>query len=191
MARALERRMKALDKAMEAWARARGVCSTHGVRLWCPHEYQWTGTEAEWQEVLPLMDRMMPYLARCQPSGQYCPLDGHALWCSPCHTDQLRGVALPDDLMTPAETTRYLELVALMRPTPQTTPAVPEPIAVPEPTPEPVVSRPAPEPPPVADDEDETVDAELQAIVAQLQARIPDDQTGIAQHLKNLIDQLD
>jgi hypothetical protein len=99
----------------ETWLRALATllhyCTRHVTPLICFNDYEWTGTEAEWNELKPLADRISPYIQRLQSSGQRCEQCGEALWCRQCYEVQARTIILPDDLMTEGETKHYLELL--------------------------------------------------------------------------------
>ena len=90
-------------------------CARHGTPLVCyVCTYEWTGTDAEWQELEPVGRSCVPYIDRIRTSGQHCEQCGEDLWCPQCCEAQARTIILPDDLMTEDETTRYLELLQHM-----------------------------------------------------------------------------
>lgn len=90
-------------------------CARHGTPLVCyVCTYQRTGTEAEWKELEPLVDRLSSYVERIRPSDRRCEQCGKHLWCRQCYEAQARTIILPDDLMTEDETKRYLELLQHM-----------------------------------------------------------------------------
>jgi hypothetical protein len=112
MARSLDGRLARLAERLQC-------CPVHGVRLSCVAQWEWTGTAAEFAELMPLSDKLDPYLVHLRPTVVHCRRCGEPLWCGQCYEPLARKIALPDDLMTEAETARYLELMARMRERPE------------------------------------------------------------------------
>jgi hypothetical protein len=195
----------AVARRVAALAQRMGCCARHGVKLHCLCTSVWTGTKAEVAEIVALLEKFLPYLHPLIYTDEVCPCCHTARWCASCNVHQDTRV-IPPDVTTEAEMARYRELCALVRerrpddgPEMHLTWNEPEPTRAPEPvesamrqprrTPEPA---PVPEPEPViVVDEEAALDGEIQEILAQLQARTTDDQTGIADRLKSLLDQCD
>jgi hypothetical protein len=109
----LKARLKRLAKQL-------GCCPTHGTPLYCALCcYSWTGTEAEWQELEPLANRISSYLDQIQPSGRVCRTCQGDLWCRSCYESAARQSSVPDDLFTPEELSHYTQLLQHMRLKPQ------------------------------------------------------------------------
>jgi hypothetical protein len=105
----LKHRIRRLAESMRC-------CSTHGCKLLCikcmASRGEWLGSRADLAEVSTLLDRLRPYRDQIFPSGQRCHCGGD-LWCRPCHDAAAAQVHVPEDLFTPAECSRYAELVKL------------------------------------------------------------------------------
>jgi hypothetical protein len=74
----------------------------------------WRGTEDVGQELVPLADRLAPYIDLIRISDQRNEQCGDSLCCRQCYEAHARTIILPYDLMTQDETTRYLELLQHM-----------------------------------------------------------------------------
>jgi hypothetical protein len=46
-----------------------GACPVHGMLLQCVCQWRWAGTEDEWQELVPLAERIAPYLDETHPQA--------------------------------------------------------------------------------------------------------------------------
>ena len=110
--------LASLKRRVEQLARRHDLCPVHLVPLWCTCEQEWTGTEAEWEEVCELMDRLDPRLDRVHPSRVPCPRCQEWLYCDACCQAQLDGADLPADRCDQAEDARYQHLMSLMQPKP-------------------------------------------------------------------------
>ena len=109
--------MHRYETRLRAVATRLRCCARHGTPLVCYIcTYEWTGSDAEWQEFTPLADRVSPYIDRIRTSDQRCEPCGADLDCRQCYEAQARTILLPDDLMTEVETTRYLALLQHMQP---------------------------------------------------------------------------
>jgi hypothetical protein len=106
--------MKSLEQRLARLAQALECYPVHGILFTCVSSYERTGTSEELQEVSALSDRLDPYLTHLQPTGLMCHNCGERLWCRQCYKPLTKHIVLPDDLMTEAETARYLELIALL-----------------------------------------------------------------------------
>jgi hypothetical protein len=90
-------------------------CERHGDLLECgPCDWEWTGTDEEWGELIPLtecVERYMPLL----PYQGVCSGCGETLWCATCHAEALAPIQVPPDLMTSQELDRFDRVKDLMR----------------------------------------------------------------------------
>src|SRR4051812_2946620 len=100
--------MKSLEARIATLAQRLQCCPQHGTPLKCVRRFEWTGTPEQFAELMPLSDKLHPYLVHLQPTGLTCQHCGERLWCSQCYEPLTRRIVLPDDLMTPEETARYL-----------------------------------------------------------------------------------
>ena len=110
--------LASLKRRVEQLARRHDLCPVHLVPLWCTCEQEWTGTEAEWEEVCELMDRLVRGWTRVHPSRVPCPRCQEWLYCDACGQAQLDGADRPADRCDQAEDARYQHLMSLMQPKP-------------------------------------------------------------------------
>jgi hypothetical protein len=106
MALSLKSRLKRVADAL-------GVCPLHGVHLQCVCQWTWRGTDAEFEELMPLAECLGPYYNQILPSGYRCRC-GEKLWCETCYENAARQIVVPTDLFTPSEQARYFELLTHM-----------------------------------------------------------------------------
>lgn len=89
-------------------------CPRHGERLQCGLcDWTWTGTDAEFEELGPLADKVSPYLASIPANGR-CRC-GSNTWCNACYTEAAAKIEAPDDLFSPDELARYHQLLQHMQ----------------------------------------------------------------------------
>jgi hypothetical protein len=101
------------DARLKRVADTVGACPVHGILLQCVCQYTWRGTDAEFWEIMPLADRVGRYFDHIRPPGRTC-LCGEKLWCRVCYESAARQVEVPEDVFTPDELARYVELLTRM-----------------------------------------------------------------------------
>ena len=117
MARSRDSRLNSFEKSLTSVAHRMGRCPVHGTLLWCAgHGYRWVGTDAEWEELMALLDRIELYHRQAPRSSQRCATCGDWLWCETCVVEAVGEPDIPDDLLTEQEEARYAELSQLMQP---------------------------------------------------------------------------
>jgi hypothetical protein len=110
--------MRSELRRMRTIAKQVGLCSRHMAPIFCVRcearraEPMWTGTEAELQELLDLDDRCLPYRHQI-PTAGVCAVAGCQgdLYCEICYKVAAARVVIPDDVHTPEELARYVELL--------------------------------------------------------------------------------
>jgi hypothetical protein len=106
--------MRSELRRLRTIARQLNCCPTHGERLQCgPCDWIWTGTDAEFEELGSLLDRVALYVDSIPPNGR-CRC-GSNTWCNACHKAAAATIEVPDDLFTPPELARYHELMLSMQ----------------------------------------------------------------------------
>jgi hypothetical protein len=99
--------MRSEWRRLRTIARRLNRCVRHGDLLQCgPCDWEWTGTDAEWEELIPLTECVEPYIA-LMPTQGVCGGCGQTLWCTACHTEAAQQIQVPEGLMTHEEIERY------------------------------------------------------------------------------------
>jgi hypothetical protein len=81
---------------LKTLARRLGRCPVHpGEKLECPAGVSWAGNDAEFHELLALMEPTRPFTEQIRPQGR-CPHCGHAMYCSTCWKAQAHQIEMPD-----------------------------------------------------------------------------------------------
>ena len=178
--------LASLNKRVANIAKALALCEQCMTPLACLYDSWWTGSEAEWEELEALLDRIHPSLTPILPSGQWCRRHAspEPLYCLACHPQ----ASQPVWGITPAEVERYEDLAARFQVKPPDAahhllsrdeappPSMPgyfRPASMPAPAPMPR-REPSPAPLVRVDDEEDDPDVsdELVALVEQLRQRV-------------------
>jgi hypothetical protein len=102
-------------KQLRTIASRMGCCAVHMTKLVRPLcHYRWAGTDAEFEELAPLAERVSQYVDEIPPHGR-CRCGGDT-FCRKCYEEAARQIEVPDDLLSPDELERYCELLGRMVP---------------------------------------------------------------------------